>query len=95
MIFEYFGCLGTPPGGLGHHFEPKARIFVILVPFPGQTPTPVEVIFEHFLDPFFRTFSGTLPAGIFCQIWCQKHAKWEAFGGHFQVIFGDRRFHDF
>ena len=95
MIFEYFGCLGTPPGGLGHHFEPKARIFVILVPFPGQTLTPVEVIFEHFLDSFFRPFSGALPAGIFCQIWCQKHPKWEAFGGHFEVIFGDRRFLDF
>ena len=25
MIFEHFGCLGTPPGDLGAHFEPKAR----------------------------------------------------------------------
>ena len=95
MIFEYFGCLGTPPGGLGHHFEPKAWIFVILVPFPGQTLTPFEVIFEHFLDPFLRTFSGTLLEGTFCQIWCQKHPKWEAFGGHFDDILGDRLFLDF
>ena len=23
MIFDYFGCLGTPPGGLGHILRPK------------------------------------------------------------------------
>ena len=23
MIFEYFGCLGTPPGGLGHILSPR------------------------------------------------------------------------
>ena len=40
MIFEYLGCLGTPPGGLGHHVEPKTRIFVILEPFPGQKVIP-------------------------------------------------------
>ena len=80
---------------LGAHFEPKARIFVILVTFPGESSSPFEVIFEHFFDAFFSTFSGTLLEGTFCKIWCQKHPKWEAFGGHFELIFGDRRFLDF
>ena len=45
MIFEYFGCLGTSPGGLGAHFEPKARIFVILVPFPRESSSPFWLLF--------------------------------------------------
>ena len=95
MIFEYFGCMGTPPGGLGHHFEPKARIFVILVIFPPESSSPFRLLFCYFLDAFFSAFSGTLLERTFSQIWCQKHPKWEAFGGHFEVIFGNRRFLDF
>ena len=95
MIFEYFVCLGTSPGGLGHHFEPKARIFVILVPFPGQKVVPFWLLFWYFLSSVFSVFSGTLLEGTFCQIWCPKHPKWEACGGHFEVMFGDRRFLDF
>ena len=44
-LCQHFRCLGTPPGGLGHHFEPKARIFVILVPFPGQKLVPFWFLF--------------------------------------------------
>ena len=95
MIFEYFGCLGTLPGGLGAHFEPKARIFVILEIFPPEILVPFWLLFWYFLGSFFSAFSGTLLEGTFCQIWCQKHPKWEAFGGHFEVIFGKRRFLDF
>ena len=80
---------------LGAHFEPKALIFVILETFPDQITIPLEDILEHFFDAYFRTFSDTLLEGTFCQIWCPKHSKWEAFGGHFEVIFGDRRFLDF
>ena len=95
MIFEYFGCLGTPPGGLGHHFEPKARIFVILEPFFRESLVPFWILFWCFLGAFFSAFFGTLLESTFSQIWCQKHPKWEAFGGHFEVIFGNRRFLDF
>ena len=56
MIFEYFGCLGTSPGGLGHHFEPKARIFVILVIFPPESLVPFGLLFWYFLDAFFSHF---------------------------------------
>ena len=80
---------------LGAHFEPKALIFVILETFPGQILIPLEVIFEHFFDAYFRIFSDALLEGTFCQIWCQKHQTWEAFGGHFDDILGDRLFLDF
>ena len=56
MLFEYFGCLGTPPGGLGHHFEPKARIFVILVPFFRESLVPFGFLFWYFWDAFFTVF---------------------------------------
>ena len=57
MIFEYFGYLGTSPGGLGHHFEPKARIFVILMTFPGEWgmkkysdfEVKIDMLWIHFL----------------------------------------------
>ena len=55
MIFEYFGYLGTSPGGLGAHFEPKARILVILERFPGQNLVPFWLLFWLFLDAFGST----------------------------------------
>ena len=80
---------------LGAHLEPKGHIFVILETFPGQKVIPFDVIFEHSLGAIFSAFCGTLLEATFCQIGCQKHPKWEAFGGHFEVIFGNRRFLDF
>ena len=56
MIFEYFGCLGTPPGGLGAHFEPKARILVILVTSPPEKLTLFGSFFDTFWVQFLRHF---------------------------------------
>ena len=41
---------------LGAHLEPKGVIFVILETFPGQTPIPFEIIFQHFLAAFVYCF---------------------------------------
>ena len=52
MIFEYFGCLGTSPGGLGAHFEPKARISVISETFVRESPlfeVKMHTFWIHFL----------------------------------------------
>ena len=95
MTFAYFWCLGTFPGGLGEHLEAKARISTILVTFPRESSSPFWLLFRYFLDAFFTTFSSRLLEATFWQIWCQKLPKWEVFGGHFEVIFGNRRFLDF
>jgi len=47
------------------------------------------------LDTIFSVFSGTLLEGTFYKIWGQKHPKWEAFGAHFEDIFGAQPFLDF
>ena len=65
---------------LGAHFEPKARIFVILEPFPGERGVPFWLLFSYFLDANFSVFFEGL---FFCDFGCQKHSKWEAFGGNF------------
>ena len=95
MIFEYFGCLGTPPGGLGHILSPRLGFLWFWRPLRHEKVPRFWVLFWYFLDGFFSAFSGTLLEGTFCQIWCQKHPKWEAFGGHFEDMFDDRLFLDF
>ena len=92
MIFEYFGCLGTSPGGLGHHFEPKARIFMILVTFPPESSSPLWLLFCYFLDAFFSAFSGTPLEGTFCKLWLQRHPTGEALGGRVGYMFGEQQF---
>ena len=63
--------------------------------FPGEILSLVWLLLWYFLDAFFSAFSGTLLERTFSQIWCQKHPKWEAFGGHVEDIFDDRLFLDF
>ena len=41
---------------LGARLEPKARIFVILVTFPGQKGVPFWLRVWYFLDAFFGVF---------------------------------------
>ena len=55
-FLSILGCLGAPPGGLGHHLEPKGRFCVIWVPFPGQSLVPFGSFFDAFYDHSWRHF---------------------------------------
>ena len=95
MIFEYFKCLGTPPGGLGAHFEPKARIFVISITFRNERGIPFWGPFWILFASNFQCFFECPFFWIFCDLGCPMAPKWEPFGGHFDDIFEDRLFLDF
>ena len=83
MIFEYFGYLGTPPGGLGAHFEPKARIFVILETLPPMKKQSLFCSFFHtFCIKFLVFFLSARFSGFFV-IW---GAQWLQNGSHLEVI---------
>ena len=92
-------CRSWVPGNLswrlGGTFWDQCSILMILVTFARKTISPFLAIFLYFLDAIFNAFSGTPLEGTFCKIWSQKHPKLKAFGGHFDDIFGDRRFLDF
>ena len=94
MFFEYFGCLGTSPGGLGHILSPRLEFLWFWWRFRRENLVPFWFLFWYLLDLIFSVFWVHVFLS-FCDFGCQKHPKWEAFGGHFEVIFGDQRFLDF
>ena len=82
---------GNPSWRLGAHFEPKARIFVILETLPPRKtsfflrskcdhePILCSVVFQCFFEyPFFL---------ILYDFECPEAPFWEAFGSHFGSFF--------
>ena len=82
MIFEYFGCLGTPPGGLGAHFETKARIFVILMTFPREKGRHFWFFFDVFWIQILLFFLSVHFSSFFV-IWGARRLQ---NGSHLEVI---------
>ena len=68
MIFEYFGCLGTLPGGLGHILSPRLGFLWFWRPLRHEKLVPFWLIFWYFLHHFFSVFLNTIFSWFFV-IW--------------------------
>ena len=87
MIFEYFGCLGTLPGGLGHILKPKLD-FGDISAAKGQSLFGVKMRHEPtFGNAIFQCFFECSFFSIMCDLECPEAPFWEAFGGHFGSFF--------
>ena len=90
MIFEYFECLGTLPGGLGHILSPRLRFLWFWRISRAKGVVLFEVIFGtfciHFLL-FFWVFDFLMFRFWFLEFWKFEILKsWKVEDGHRRMM---------
>ena len=91
MIFEYFGCLGTLPGGLGHILSPRLGFLWFWRPLRHEKLVLFEVMFDTFCIYSFCVFLSVWFSGFFVSLGAQRLHFGKLFGsflgalGHWKV----------